>query len=142
MKIEEKLSACKRQFLYDGFLEDHYTELGRLYQNKTFMTEIWKVSKTADDALLYGYEVDPIKFREFKTNFCDSFYERLKFSKFPDYKTIYYEVKNSGHSGKSATISVFYALIYMELYEQWKSEIFRKKPGFVQRLLAFKKKIR
>lgn len=120
MTRTEKLLACKKQYLYDSFYDDYMSLLLRLYSNKQFMDQIRKVSERTAEPLLFGIGIDvnpqmANRFQEFKNEFCNIFFDTLKFSDFPEYKEIYYSIKNSGHSGKSATISVFYTMVYLDV---------------------------
>lgn len=120
MTQREILDACKGELLYLDFLTDFAEQLDALYNNPSFMTEIRAISENTAEELLFGEGIREnatkyFRFQEFKSNFCDTLFHKLKFSDYPEYRDIYYRIKESGHTGKSATISVFYAMVYLDL---------------------------
>ena len=123
MTTKEKLLACKKQYLYDSFYDDYMPLLLKLYTNKSFMQEIRQVSENTAEELLFGVGIrdnyeKAQRFKSFKNSFCDIFFDTLKFSDYPEYKEIYYDIKKKGYSGKSATISVFYTMVYIDLLNE------------------------
>ena len=147
MKIEVKLNACRNQFVYERFLEDYYSDLRKLYEDINFIHAISEVSQNTSERLLYGIDADESQvkgevFKNFKDTFCDIFFKSLKFSDYPDYKSIYYDIKEKGYSGKSATISVFYSMVYFDvlkeasLQKEKVSSKVEEKKGLINRLFG------
>ena len=136
MTREDRLTACIGQFLDEHFLENYRSLLLKLHYNESFMGQIREVSENTAEFLLYGEGIPKDRFKAFKDRFCEIFLDSLKFADYPEYKKIYYSVKDSGYSGKSATISVFYAMVYLDILEETKLEPQSQKIGFFQRLLG------
>jgi len=122
MTKEEKIMVCRGQFCYEKFFEDYHLQLKKLHNDGYFMEKIRSVSGNTSDSLLFGVGIfeDVAKagrFKDFKDSFCNIFFDSLRFSEYPEYREIYYDTRDKGYSGKSATISVFYAMLYLDLVE-------------------------
>ena len=123
MAKEDKLKACRSQFVHDSFLEDYYSLLKKLHSNMNFAHAMGEVSQNTAEQLLYGVDAEKDiskknAFKKFKDDFCDIFFDKLRFCDYPEYKDIYYDVKKKGYSGKSATISIFYAMVYFDILDE------------------------
>lgn len=140
MKHQEKLNACRNQFLYPLFLEDHRDLLTKLHENKTFMKNIREVSENTAEELLFGCGIQQnaekaARFQNYKDSFCNIFFDNLKFADYPEYQTIYHNIKASGYSGKSATISVFYAMVFFDILDEMQKPK-QQKVGLLKRLFS------
>ena len=142
MKKEDKLKACRSQFVHDSFLEDYYSLLKKLHSNMNFAHAMGEVSQNTAEQLLYGVDAEKDiskknAFKKFKDDFCDIFFDKLRFCDYPEYKDIYYDVKKKGYSGKSATISIFYAMVYFDILDE-KTEVYAEEDyseGFKKYLI-------
>lgn len=139
MTSEVKINFCRTQFVYNRFLGDYYSLLKKLHEDKSFMRKIREISENTAEPLLFGVGIDDsveksARFQRFKDDFCDIFFRDLKFADYPEYKEIYYSIKKKGYSGKSATISVFYAMVFFDIEATVRANAQMKKTSLLQKL--------
>lgn len=117
MTKEQKLEICVRELLYGiSFLSDYQKELSELLQNRTFMEVVDEISMSVPEATEFSLDSFSEEFKSFKKNKINqSFFERNLRKSCPAYDEILSSVMNRGKTGLSATISVYYALRYLEI---------------------------
>lgn len=114
MTLNEKLSFCQSQYLYRTFADDYSIEISALMNDIEFMDIINSIS-----AEYASSEIHPDKMsqelKDFKRAMCDELYKLNVHNRFPGYNTIYSGIRAQGNTGASATISLYYAIRYLQL---------------------------
>lgn len=117
MKTEKKLELCLRELLFgESFLSEYKRELEELLGDPAVMEIVDAISASVPEETEFPLEENSEAQKEFKKKtVSEAFFDTRFRYRFPAYQDILEKIAERGKTKLSATISVYYALRYMDM---------------------------
>lgn len=110
--------------LYKNFLDDYYAELMELKNDTIFSDIIRSILGTVDHKVIFPENKEHSEYIDFKRNDLYKVYvDENLYDRFAAYRYIYDSIKKQGNTGLSATISIFYGVVYLMTDDRHQNDV-------------------